>query len=69
MHLRSGMKAVPKHVIVRIVLHKEGTIGRFVGEFTAVRKAKPDRLINHRDENRVYIHEVDPDLVIKGKSG
>ncbi len=62
------MKAVPKNVIVRIVLHKEGAIGRLVGELTAVRKAEPDRLINHRDENRVNIHEVNSDLVSKGKS-
>jgi hypothetical protein len=62
MHRRCWMKAVPKDVIVRVVLHKEGTIGRLVGELTAVRKAKPGRLISHRHENRVNIHKVDPDL-------
>ena len=60
--------AFPKDVIVRGVLHKEGTVGRLVGEISAVREAKPGRLINHRNENRVNVHKVDPDLVCKGKS-
>jgi hypothetical protein len=68
MHVRSWMKAVPKDAIIRVVEHTEGTVGRLVGEISAVRESEPGRLINHRDENRVNIHEVDADLVCKGKS-
>jgi hypothetical protein len=71
MDVRSWMKAVPKDVTIWVVIHKihkQGTVERLVSEPRAVRKAKPGRLKNHRDKNRVNIHKVDPDLVCKGDS-
>src|SRR5438132_3068570 len=66
-HVRCWMKAIPEDVIIW-VRHQDTTVKRQVGEPYAICKSKPGGFKNYRVSNQVYVHDIDVDSMLQGKS-